>query len=69
MLGDQAARRDAGYEHPAGGLVIGLLVVVFGVRFVLDDPTYLGATFLLVLPTALVEHLRVGAGGVRAGGR
>jgi hypothetical protein len=52
--------RDTNTRRAA--IVIGLLVVVFGVRFVLDDPTYLGATFLLVLPTvlaALVEHLRV----------
>jgi hypothetical protein len=52
-----AGMRDTNTRRAA--IVIGLLVVVFGVRFVLDDPTYLGATFLLVLPTALVEHLRV----------
>ena len=34
-------------------IVIGLFVVLFGVRFVLDDPTYIGVTFLLVLPTVL----------------
>jgi NhaP-type Na+/H+ or K+/H+ antiporter len=34
-------------------IVIGLFVVLFGTRFVLDDPTYVGATFLLVLPTVL----------------
>ena len=34
-------------------IVVGLFVVLFGVRFVLDDPTYIGATFLLVLPTVL----------------
>ena len=42
---DSDARRAA--------IVIGLFVALFGVRFVLDDPTYIGATFLLVLPTVL----------------
>jgi serine phosphatase RsbU (regulator of sigma subunit) len=42
---DVSARRAA--------IVIGLFVVLFGVRFVLDDPTYIGVTFLLVLPTVL----------------
>src|SRR6476619_2260403 len=42
---DTDARRAA--------IVIGLFVALFGVRFVLDDPTYVGATFLLVLPTVL----------------
>ena len=34
-------------------IVIGLFAVLFAVRFVLDDPTYIGVTFLLVLPTVL----------------
>ena len=42
---DDDARRAA--------IVVGLFAVLFGVRFVLDDPTYIGATFLLVLPTVL----------------
>jgi serine phosphatase RsbU (regulator of sigma subunit) len=42
---DSDARRAA--------IVVGLFVALFGVRFVLDDPTYIGATFLLVLPTVL----------------
>ena len=42
---DRNARRAA--------IVIGLFAVLFVVRFVLDDPTYIGATFLLVLPTVL----------------
>ena len=42
---DDDARRAA--------IVVGLFAVLFGVRFVLDDPTYIGATFLLVLPTML----------------
>src|SRR4051794_13627336 len=46
------------------GIVIGLFVVLFGVRFVLDDPTYIGATFLLVLPTVLAALWFGVAGGV-----
>ena len=42
---DSDARRAA--------IVVGLFVALFGVRFVLDEPTYIGATFLLVLPTVL----------------
>jgi sigma-B regulation protein RsbU (phosphoserine phosphatase) len=42
---DRDARRAA--------IVIGLFAVLFAVRFTLDDPTYIGATFLLVLPTVL----------------
>ena len=34
-------------------IVIGLFVALFGVRFVLESPTYTGAVFLLVLPTVL----------------
>ena len=34
-------------------IVVGLFAVLFAVRFVLDDPTYIGASFLLVLPTVL----------------
>ena len=34
-------------------IVIGLFAALFAVRFVLDDPTYIGVTFLLVLPTVL----------------
>src|SRR4051794_35652787 len=45
-------------------IVIGLFVVLFGVRFVLDDPTYIGATFLLVLPTVLAALWFGVAGGV-----
>src|SRR3954454_15417980 len=45
-------------------IVIGLFVVLFGVRFVLDDPTYIGATFLLVLPTVLAALWFGPAGGV-----
>ena len=43
--------RDLGARRAA--IVIGLFVALFAVRFVLDDPTYVGATFLLVLPTVL----------------
>jgi serine phosphatase RsbU (regulator of sigma subunit) len=42
---DSDARRAA--------IVIGLFAALFAVRFVLDDPTYVGASFLLVLPTVL----------------
>ena len=42
---DSDARRAA--------IVVGLFVALFAVRFVLDEPTYIGATFLLVLPTVL----------------
>ena len=42
---DKDARRAA--------IVIGLFAALFAVRFVLEDPTYIGATFLLVLPTVL----------------
>ena len=42
---DTDARRAA--------IVVGLFAVLFSVRFALDDPTYIGATFLLVLPTVL----------------
>ena len=45
-------------------IVIGLFVVLFGVRFVLDDPTYIGATFLLVLPTVLAALWFGVTGGV-----
>src|SRR5215212_595231 len=44
--------------------VIGLFVVLFGVRFLLDDPTYIGATFLLVLPTVLASLWFGMTGGV-----
>src|SRR3954447_19883077 len=43
--------RDTNARRAA--IVIGLFVVLFGVRFALSDPTYTGATFLLVLPTVL----------------
>jgi serine phosphatase RsbU (regulator of sigma subunit) len=42
---DTDARRAA--------IVIGLFVALFAVRFTLDNPTYTGATFLLVLPTVV----------------
>jgi hypothetical protein len=44
---DSDARRAA--------IVVGLFVALFGVRFLLDSPTYIGATFLLVLPTVLAS--------------
>ena len=44
---DSDARRAA--------IVIGLFVALFAVRFALDDPTYIGATFLLVLPAVLAS--------------
>src|SRR5829696_5163341 len=43
--------RDADARRAA--IVVGLFVVLFGVRFALEDPTYIGVTFLLVLPTVL----------------
>src|SRR3954453_7277839 len=49
-------------------IVIGLFVVLFGVRFALDDPTYTGATFLLVLPTVLAALWFGGTGGLGGGG-
>ncbi len=55
---DTRARRAA--------IVIGLFVALFGVRFVLDDPTYIGATFLLVLPTVLAALWFGVTGGVAA---
>jgi Stage II sporulation protein E (SpoIIE) len=42
-----------GTDARRAAIVSGLFVVLFGTRFVLDDPTYVGATFLLVLPTVL----------------
>ena len=54
--------RDTNTRRAA--IVIGLFVVLFGVRFVLDDPTYIGATFLLVLPTVLAALWFGGTGGV-----
>jgi serine phosphatase RsbU (regulator of sigma subunit) len=42
-----------GSDARRAAIVVGLFVVLFAVRFVLDDPTYIGATFLLVLPTVL----------------
>lgn len=45
-------------------IVIGLFVVLFSVRFALDDPTYVGATFLLVLPTVLAALWFGVAGGL-----
>src|SRR3954453_23827043 len=54
--------RDTNARRAA--IVIGLFVVLFGVRFVLDDPTYIGATFLLVLPTVLAGLWFGLAGGV-----
>jgi serine phosphatase RsbU (regulator of sigma subunit) len=42
---DSDARRAA--------IVVGLFVVLFAVRFLFDSPTYVGVTFLLVLPTVL----------------
>jgi serine phosphatase RsbU (regulator of sigma subunit) len=43
--------RDVNARRAA--IVAGLFAVLFGVRFLLEDPTYTGATFLLVLPTVL----------------
>ena len=43
--------RDSGAWRAA--IVVGLFAVLFSVRFALSDPTYIGATFLLVLPTVL----------------
>jgi NhaP-type Na+/H+ or K+/H+ antiporter len=43
--------RDSDVRRAA--VVVVLFAVLFVVRFVLDDPTYIGATFLLVLPTVL----------------
>jgi hypothetical protein len=57
-----AGMRDTNSRRAA--IVIGLFVVLFGVRFVLDDPTYIGATFLLVLPTVLAALWFGVAGGV-----
>lgn len=54
--------RDTNTRRAA--IVIGLFVVLFGVRFVLDDPTYIGATFLLVLPTVLAALWFGVTGGV-----
>src|SRR4051812_22468375 len=45
-------------------IVVGLFAVLFGVRFVLDDTTYIGATFLLVLPTVLAALWFGVAGGL-----
>ena len=53
---DRDARRAA--------IVIGLVVVLFSVRFGLEDPTYVGATFLLVLPTVLAALWFGVAGGL-----
>jgi serine phosphatase RsbU (regulator of sigma subunit) len=53
---DMDARRAA--------IVIGLFAALFAVRFVLDDPTYIGATFLLVLPTVLAALWFGVTGGV-----
>jgi serine phosphatase RsbU (regulator of sigma subunit) len=57
-----AGMRDTNSRRAA--IVIGLFVVLFGVRFVLDDPTYIGATFLLVLPTVLAALWFGVTGGV-----
>ena len=53
-----------GSDARRAAIVIGLFVVLFGVRFVLDDPTYVGATFLLVLPTVLAALWFGERGGV-----
>ena len=44
---------DERHNARRAAIVIGLFAVLFAVRFVLDDPTYIGVTFLLVLPTVL----------------
>ena len=44
--------------------VIGLFAALFAVRFALDDPTYIGASFLLVLPTVLAALWFGVTGGV-----
>jgi serine phosphatase RsbU (regulator of sigma subunit) len=53
---DTDARRAA--------IVIGLFVALFAVRFALDDPTYTGATFLLVVPTVIAAFWFGVQGGV-----
>lgn len=53
---DTDARRAA--------IVIGLFAALFGMRFVLDDPTYTGAQFPLVLPTVLAALWFGQRGGV-----
>ena len=53
---DSDARRAA--------IVIGLFLALFAVRFVLDDPTYIGTTYLLVLPTVLAALWFGARGGV-----
>jgi len=53
---DRDARRAA--------IVIGLFAALFAVRFLLDDPTYIGVTFLLVLPTVLAALWFGVTGGV-----
>ena len=60
-----------GSDARRAAIVIGLFALLFAVRFVLDSPTYTGATFLLVLPTVLAAlwfgvrgGLAVAGGGV-----
>jgi serine phosphatase RsbU (regulator of sigma subunit) len=36
-----------------GAIVVGLFAALFAVRFAFDSPTFVGVTFLLVLPTVL----------------
>ena len=49
-------RLRAGMRHSdarRAAIVVGLFVVLFAVRFLFDSPTFVGVTFLLVVPTVL----------------
>jgi hypothetical protein len=53
-----------GTDARRAAIVIGLFGALFLVRFLLESPTYTGATFLLVLPTVLAALWFGAPGGV-----